>query len=249
MRAFIAIVVKEWKMFLDSVLGYLTLILFLLISGFFTWLFGNDILSLGQATLQPFFITAYWTLFFFIPALTMRAFAEENKLGTIEWLFTRPVQDFVIIAGKFTAVFLLIAFSLLLTLPYYVTIIVLSQKGWSGVDHGAIICGYLGLLLMSIMYISIGLFTSSLTANQVVAFLLALAFGIPFHLLFGIAANYTSGFLKDIFFWLDASSHFQSMARGVLDLRDVVYFVVISLAGILATEVGLARRWIKYSYK
>lgn len=245
LQAIGVVALKEWKVFFDSVLGYLVLVLFLAVSGTFTWLIGNDVFTVGQATLQPFFIVAYWTLFFFVPALTMRAFAEEKRTGTLEWLFTQPVSDTVILLGKYLAVLGLILLALVLTLPYYFTLISISEHGWKGVDHGAIFCGYLGLLLMSAVYAALGLFASSLTQNQVVAFLTAIALGIFFHLVAGIGAGVTSGWVQDILSWLDMSRHFQAMARGVLDIRDVGYFVSLSLLGLFATESILVRRLIQ----
>ena len=144
---------RELKSFFDSLTAYILIVVFLGLSGFFTWLFGSDIFFIGQATLQPFFSVAYWTLFFFIPALTMKMIAEENKSGTIELLLTKAVTDWEIILGKFFACLLLIIIALLLTLPYYITVASIGP-----IDNGAVICGYLGLVLMSMVYISIGLF-------------------------------------------------------------------------------------------
>src|SRR5512135_1036787 len=169
------IAAKELRTFFDSLTAYILIIVFLGLSGFFTWLFGSDIFFVGQATLQPFFSVAYWTLFFFTPALTMRMIAEENKSGTIELLLTKSVSDWEVIVGKFLACLLLIVIALALTLPYYISV-------WSmgPVDQGAVWCGYLGLILMSMAYISIGLFASSVSSNQIVAFMLALFIGVFF---------------------------------------------------------------------
>ena len=169
------IAVRELRTFFDSLTAYVLIIAFLGLSGFFTWLFGSDIFLIGQATLQPFFSVAYWTLFFFTPALTMRMLAEENKTGTIELLLTKAVTDWQVILGKFLACLMLISIALALTLPYYLSV-------WSlgPIDHGSVWCGYLGLILMSTAYISIGLFTSSITNNQIVAFLLSLFIGAFF---------------------------------------------------------------------
>ena len=160
---------RELRAFFDSLIAYILIIVFLGLSGFFTWLFGSDIFFIGQATLQPFFSVAYWTLFFFIPALTMKMIAEEKRMGTIELLLTKSVSDWQVILGKFTACLILIGIALLLTLPYYITVWFLGP-----IDHGAVWSGYLGMILMSMAYISIGLFASSITNNQIVAFLLSL---------------------------------------------------------------------------
>ncbi len=235
-----ALIVKEWKLFLDSLLSYLMLTIFLLLSGLFTWLVGQDIFLINQATLRPFFLTAYWTLFFFIPALTMRAFAEEKRTGTIEWLLTRPLSDWTILFAKYLAILGLIILALFLTLPYYITLTQLAQEG--KLDHGMIAGGYLGLLLISMVYTAWGLFASSLTNNQVVAFLLALAMTVLFHLVFGLFAAHTSGILRSVFQFLDLSWRFQALARGILDLRDLLVFLAYAFIGLLATELVLLQR-------
>src|SRR3989339_626166 len=179
---------RELQAIFDSLMAYITIIVFLGLSGFFTWLYGGDVFFVGQASMQSFFGIAYWTFFFFIPALTMKLIAEEKKTGTLEILLTKPVTDWQIIWGKFLATLLLIIIALVLTLPYYITI-------WNigPIDHGAVWTAYLGLILMSSAYISIGIFTSSITNNQIVAFLLALCIGIFFHIIFGVLAGSISG--------------------------------------------------------
>jgi len=218
-------------------MAYIMMVAFLGFSGFFTWLFGSDVFFVKQASLQAFFGIAYWTLFFFIPALTMRQFAEENRSGTIELLLTRPVKDWQIIGGKFLATLLLIVFALVLTLPYYITVSSLGP-----IDHGAVLTGYLGLILISAAYIGIGLFTSSISNNQIVAYLLALLIGIFFQIIFGLLANSTSGILGDVVGYLSLSDHFDSISRGVIDLRDLLFFLSITFAGLVLTEFNLLRK-------
>ena len=213
------------------------LVAFLGFSGFFTWISGNDVFFVGQASLQSFFNIAYWTLFFFIPALTMRQLAEERKTGTLEMLLTKPISDWQIVLGKFLSTLILIAIALLLTFPYYFTI-------WSlgPIDHGAVILGYIGLLLMSSAYISIGLFASSVTNNQIIAFLMALMIGIFFHVIFGILASTLTGASGSVFDYLSMSTHFSAISRGVIDSRDIIYFLSIVLIGLTASEAALAKR-------
>jgi ABC-2 type transport system permease protein len=208
-------------------------------SGFFTWLFGSDIFFIKQASLAAFFGIAYWTLFFFIPAITMRHFAEENKSGTIELLLTRPVSDWQVIAGKFMATFLLILIALGLTLPYYITVAALGP-----VDHGSVISGYFGLILISCAYISIGLFASSFSNNQIVAYLVALVIGIFFHIIFDLIASGLSGILGEIFSFLSISQHFESISRGVIDSRDLIFFFSVIFIGLIMTEMNILRRRI-----
>lgn len=228
---------RELQSFFDSLIAYILLIAFLGFSGFFTWLYGRDIFLVGQANLRAFFGIAYWSLFFFIPALTMRLLAEENKTGTIESLLTKAVTDREVILGKFLATFLLICVALLLTLPYVITV---SSIG--NLDNGGTLTGYLGLLLMSAAYISIGLFASSLTSNQIVAFLSALFIGLFFHIIFDVLADNSTGFLGELFHNLSLSVHFESISRGVLDTTDLIYFLSIVFVGLFLTEVSLARR-------
>jgi ABC-2 type transport system permease protein len=237
MRQIWVITKRELSTFFNSLMAYIMLIAFLGFSGFFTWISGNDVFFTGQASMKPFFSVAYWTLFFFIPALTMRMLAEEKRSGTIEMLITKPVSDWQIIMGKFRSILMPRGISLVLTLPYYITI-------WNigPIDHGAVWTGYLGLLLMSASYISIGLFTSSITNNQIVAFLLALLIGVFFHIIFDVLANSTGGLVAQLFNYLSLSSHYSSVTRGVVDSRDLIYFGSLIVMGLIATETALTKR-------
>lgn len=228
---------RELRSFFNSLTAYILLVAFLGFSGFFTWISGADIFMVGQASLQSFFGIAYWTLFFFIPGLTMSQLAEENRSGTIELLMTKPISDWQVVIGKFLSTFLLIAIALAFTLPYYITVSTLGP-----IDHGAVWTGYLGLLLMSGSYISIGLFASSISKNQIVSFLLALLVGILFHIVFGILSSSFTGFMGQIFSYLSLSTHFESISRGVVDTKDLVYFFSIMTLGLAAAEYALSRK-------
>jgi ABC-2 type transport system permease protein len=230
---------RELQSFFDSLIAYIMIVVFLALSGLFTWLYGSDVFYVNQASLQSFFSIAFWTLFFFIPALTMKQIAEERRSGTIEMLLTKPVSEWQILWGKFWATLILIGIALLLTLPYYFTV-------WSlgPIDHGEVWTGYLGLLLMSSAYISIGLFASSLTTNQIVAFLLALFTGIFFHLLFGFLASNMSGTLASVFGYLSLSTHYDSITRGVIDTKDILYFLSLVFMGIVSAEAILVKRTV-----
>lgn len=228
---------RELASFFDSLTAYVMIILFLGLSGLFTWLVGTNIFMMGQASLQVFFGIAFWSLFFFIPAITMRTLAEENKAGTIELLITKAVTDAQIVMGKFLACFLLVVIALVCTLPYYIT---LSQLG--NVDDGAVIGGYVGLLLLSASYISIGLFASSITQNQIVAFLTAIFIGVFFHLLFDVLADSLRGGAGTLFNYLSMRDHFESISRGVVDSRDLVYFGTLIYTGLLLAQVMLSKR-------
>lgn len=237
MHAIWVITKRELQSFFDSLIAYIILILFLGFSGFFTWLFGSDIFLVGQASLQSFFNVSYWTLFFFIPALTMRLLAEEKKSGTIELLLTKAITDREVVIGKFLSTLLLVIVALLFTTPYVITI---SNIG--NMDLGQVLCGYLGLILMSAAYISVGLYASSITSNQIVAFLTALLIGLFFHIIFDVLAGNFSGFVGRIFHTLSLSNHFDSISRGVLDTRDLIYFGSIIFIGLFLSELSLTKR-------
>lgn len=237
MQAVWTITRKELQIFFDSLIAYILLIAFAGFSGFFTWLYGADIFLRGQASLEVFFQIAYWTLFFFIPALTMRMLAEENNKGTIEWLLTKAINDRQVILGKFLACLVLILVALALTIPYYITV---AQLG--NIDHGAVWCGYLGLILMSLAYIGIGLFASSTTNNQIVAFLIAVFIGVFFHIIFDVLSNNFTGLTGQIFHYLSLNSHFQSISRGVIDTTDVIYFLTLAFLGLFLSEITLGKR-------
>jgi len=208
-------------------------------SGFFTWIYGSDIFFIGQASLQSFFSVAYWSLFFFIPALTMKSIAEEKKSGTLEMMLSKPVSDFQLVMGKFAANFELIFIALLFTLPYYITVSFLGP-----VDHGAVICGYLGMLLMSAALIGIGIFASSLTNNQIVAFLISLFIGLFFIIIFDVLAGDSAGWMAELFSYLSISTHYESMARGVIDSRDIIYFLSLAGLSIFSATMVLSKRKI-----
>ncbi len=237
MRQIWTIAKRELQSFFDSLMAYIMLIAFLGFSGFFTWLFGADVFFVKQASLQSFFGIAYWTLFFFIPALTMRQFAEENRAGTIELLMTKPISDWQLVIGKFLSTLVLIIIALLLTLPYYITVANLGP-----IDHGAVLTGYLGLILMSAAYIAIGIFTSSFTSNQIVSYLLALFIGIFFQIIFSMLAGSFSGFIGQALNFLSVSSHFDSISRGVIDSKDLIFFFSLIFFGLILTEANIARK-------
>ncbi len=237
MKPVLVIARKELNTFFDSLAAYILLAVFLGLSGFFTWLFGSDIFFIGQATLQPFFSVAYWTLFFFIPAVTMKMIAEEKRSGTIELLLTKSVTDWQVVLGKFVAALLLIVIALALTLPYYITV-------WSlgPIDHGAVWSGYFGTLLISAAYISIGLFASSITNNQIVSFLTSLFIGVFFLIIFDVLAGNFTGGLGELFSFLSISTHYQSISRGVVDTKDLIYFASITTLGLFLAQISLSKR-------
>jgi len=238
MKSIWVITKRELSSYFDSLIAYVMIVIFLGLSGFFTWLYSNgNVFLSGQADLQVFFGVSFWTLFFFIPAITMRTLAEENRSGTIELLSTKAVSDWEIVVGKFLACLLLVAIALACTLPYYATVAKLGS-----VDHGAIIGGYLGLLLLSSMYISLGIFSSSLTNNQIVALLISLVMGFLFHIIFDLMASGSTGMIGNILDYLSARTHFESLSRGVFDTRDLIYFGSFIVGGLVLSQTMLSKR-------
>lgn len=187
--------------------------------------------------MQSFFSVSYWTLFFFIPALTMRLLAEEKKTGTIELLLTKAVTDREVVIGKFLSTLILVIIALAFTIPYVITVYNIGNM-----DLGQVICGYLGLILMSASYISIGLYASSTTNNQIVAFLMAMLIGLFFHIIFDVLAGNFSGMIGQLFHTLSLSNHFEAISRGVLDTRDLIYFGSLIFIGLFFSELSLTKR-------
>ena len=241
MRSTLLIARKELASFFDSLMAYMILVAFLGLSGFFTWWYGTDVFLRGLADLSTFFSVAYWTLFLFIPAITMRTIADERRSGTLDLLLTKAVTDRQVVAGKFLACLALIALALAFTLPYWVTIAALGR-----VDHGALACGYLALLFMSAAYIAIGIYASSLTNNQIVAFVLATFLCFFFFFAFDALSRLPVFFGKtdDIVQAIGIQYHYESMSRGVLDTRDIIYFLSVIAIFMAATVLTLGkRRW------
>ncbi len=228
---------RELASYFDSLVAYILLIAFLGFTGFFTWLGISDIFFRKQVDLQVFFGIAQWSLLVFIPAITMRQFAEEKRTGTIELLLTKNVTDRQVVLGKFLSCMLMVAIALAFTLPYYVSV---SQLG--NIDHGATISGYFGLLLLSAAFISIGLFASSLSNNQIVAFLLGLFICLFFHLMFDVIGSGLTGWVGTLFSTLSTSDHFYSISRGVLDTKDIIYFASVILLGLFLAEYNIAKK-------
>lgn len=228
---------KELNSFFDSLVAYILLFAFLGFSGFFTWLWGSDIFYHKQANLSIFFNVALWSLFFFIPAITMRQFAEERKSGTIELLLTKKLSDHQLVIGKYLGCLLLVIIALAFTIPYYISVARLGN-----IDHGSTITGYLGLILMSSAYIAIGLLCSSFTSNQIVAFLMALLLGVVFQFILGSLGSSQSGWLGTILTDLSVPTHFDSMSRGVIDTKDVIYFLALTFLGLMLTELNISKR-------
>ena len=237
---------KELNVFFNSLIGYIVIVIFLIISGFFLWIENGDsnILNANYATLYPLFVIAPWLFMFLIPALTMRSFSEEYRTGTIELLLTRPLSDFKIILSKYLAGLILVIIAIIPSLIYYHTIYQLGEPA-GNIDFGETLGSYLGLLLLASCYISIGIFSSSLTNNQIIAFITSIFITLVIYMGFDSFADlfYNTGI--DYFFKsISINEHYLSIARGVLDTRDLIYFVSLTFIFLFATELKLkSRKW------
>jgi ABC-2 type transport system permease protein len=216
---------KEIRSFLSSLIAYVVIIVFLLIVGLFTWVFADgNILAQGYASLDTLFFMAPWIFIFLISAITMRSFSEEINQGTFEILSTKPITDFQIILGKFLAAVCLVAFSVLPTLLYFYSVYQLGlPKG--NIDMGATWGSYIGLILLGGCYASIGIFSSAATSNQIVAFVLGMFLCFFFYVGFQQISNLSLFGNWDSFIQnLGIQYHYDSISRGVVDSRDLVYF-------------------------
>jgi ABC-2 type transport system permease protein len=224
-----AIILREIKSFFGSPIGYLVIAIFLIINGLFLWVFEGDynILNSGFADLSPFFTLAPWILLFLIPAVTMRSFSDEKKQGTLELLLTKPLSVWQIVNGKFFGAMLLIVLAIIPTIIYVYVISTLgSPEG--NIDMGSTVGSYFGLLFLIGAYTSIGVFTSTLSENQIVAFILSVFICFVFYFGFEGLATITPSFSM-IISAFGMQDHFKSMGRGVIDTRDLIYFVSIAV--------------------
>ena len=237
---------KEINGFLDSLIGYIVIFVFLLLLGLFLWVFPLqfNILDFGFANLDGLFILAPFIFLFLIPAITMRSFADEKKSGTLELLMTQPLTDTQVILAKYFAGVVLVLFSLFPTMIYFISVYHLGLPP-GNLDIGAIWGSYTGLLFLGITFVSIGIFSSSITDNQIISFIIAIT--LCFFMYMGFEWIYTfivSGTLGLIIESLGINAHYTSMSRGVIDTRDLVYFISVSVFFLLLTKLSLeSRKW------
>jgi ABC-2 type transport system permease protein len=232
-----SIVKKEFNQFFSNLIGYISIILFLLINGVFLFVLeDSNIFNYGYASLDKFFELAPWVLLFLIPAITMRCFSDEYKFGTFETLKTKPLSSNQIVMGKYIAILLIVLLVLMPSLIYVVTIKSLSATGI--IDNGAIIGSYIGLVFLCAVYAAVGLCCSGLTSNAVVAFLLSVF--VCLLLYFGFSAISKLSFLQgNIGFYIEMFGidfHYKNISRGVIDTRDVVYFFSIIFMSVFITS-------------
>lgn len=235
---------KEIRSFLSSLLGYIVIVVFLTVIGLFLWVFPTafNVFDFGYANVDGLFVIAPFVFLFLVPAVTMRSFADEQKSGTIELLLTRPISDMQIILAKFFAACLLVILSLLPTLLYYLSV---YQLGFpqGNIDSGAFFGSFLGLLLLGSTFVSIGIFTSSITENQVISFILAVLFSAFFYL--GFEFIYSLEWFGNLDLFINSlgiSAHYSSISRGVIDTRDLIYFLSLMTFFLFLTKFSLARR-------
>jgi len=225
-----ALLLREIKSFFGSPIGYLVIAIFLITNGLFLWVFEGDynIPNSGFADMTPFFTLAPWILIFLIPAVTMRSFSDEKKQGTLELLLTKPLSVWQIANGKFLGAVLLIIIAII---PTFIYVSVISNLGSpeGNIDMGSTIGSYFGLLFLIAAYSSIGIFTSTLSDNQIVAFILAVFLCFFFYFGFDGFSTIIPSF-SSIISAIGMQAHFKSMSRGVIDTRDIIYFVSVMTA-------------------
>lgn len=241
----ISIFKKEINQFFSSVIAYLSMTVFFLVVGLNIWVFPGNILDSGYASLESYFLFVPWILIFLIPALTMRMISEEISQGTIEVLATRPVTDMQIVLGKYLAGIFLWAMILLPTLIYYVCITSLDLAA-APADTGAIAGSYIGLFLLGAAFVAISLFASSISKNQVGAFIIGVVLSYFFYnafYQFSQLETFTGRW--DYYIQsLGMGAHYEALSRGVVDTRDVIYFLSVSVFFLLLTRTSLeSRKW------
>ncbi|HKL08223.1 MAG TPA: gliding motility-associated ABC transporter permease subunit GldF [Bacteroidales bacterium] len=237
---------KEINSFFSSLTGYIVITVFLIVNSLFIWVFPgqNNVLDGGYATLDSLFTIAPWVFLFLVPAVTMRMFADEKHSGTIELLFTRPLSDFQIIFAKYLAALLLVLFSLLPTLIYFYSVYQLGNPV-GNIDIGGTWGSYIGLFFLAAIYVSIGVLSSSFTDNQIVAFILGMLFSFIAYIGFDFMSELSIfESIKVFIINLGINEHYKSMSRGVIDSRDVIYFVSVIAFFLLITKTILqSRKW------
>jgi len=235
---------KETGGFFSSITGYIVIVVFLLINSMFMWVFPGDfnLIDAGYANLDTLFLISPWVFLFLVPAVTMRLFSDEKKSGTMELLLTRPLSDFTIVFAKFLTGLFLVLLSLLPTAIYYISVYILGNPV-GNLDSGGILGSYIGLFFLAGIYVSIGLFASSLTENQLVAFIISMILCFIFYFGFDALASLPLfNNFDSIIVNIGINEHYRSISRGVVDSRDVVYFISIIAVFLFLTKTVLTRR-------
>lgn len=237
---------KEISLFLSSLIGHIVIIVFLIINSLFLWVFpvGSNILNHGYATVDGLFIQAPFVFLFLIPAVTMRTFSEEKRSGTIELLLTKPLTDVQIISSKLLASISLVVLALIPTFIYVITVYQLGYPT-GNIDMGGTWGSYIGLLFLASAFVAIGVFVSSITDNQIVSFIVSVFLCGFIYLGFEFIYNLDMFGTFDLFIQsLGIQAHYVSMSRGVIDTRDVIYFISLIAIFFLLTKLSLeSRKW------
>jgi len=241
-----AIFRKEISGFFSSLTGYIVIIVFLVINSLFMWVFPGEwnILDSGYASLDTLFFISPWVFMFLVPAVTMRMIAEEKRLGTIELIYSKPISESGIIYGKYFASVCLVILALLPGLIYYFSVYTLGETP-GNLDKGGTLGSFIGLFFLASVYASAGIFASSLTDNQVIAFIIAVLLCFVMFMGFDSIA-YLPGLkkLNEVIIRLGINEHYKSISRGVLDIKDVVYFIAVIMLFNEATRfLLLSRKW------
>jgi ABC-2 type transport system permease protein len=237
---------KEIRGFFSTLTGYIVIIVFLVINGLFMWVFPGayNVLDSGYSTLDTLFVIAPWVFLFLAPAVTMRMFADEKKSGTIELLYTRPITDFQIIFAKYLAGLVLVLFSILPALIYFYSVYKLGNPV-GNIDTGGTWGSFIGLFFLAAIYVAIGVLSSSFTENQIVAFVLGMLLCFLIYIGFDYLSQLSlfrsiDGFIIN----LGINEHYKSMSRGVIDSRDMIYFISVIAFFLLVTKTILhSRKW------
>jgi ABC-2 type transport system permease protein len=238
-----AIFRKEISLFFSSVIAYVVISIFLIANGIFLWILpDSSIFDYGYANLNALFELAPWVFMFLVPAVTMRSFAEERKNGTLEIIFTKPITDYQIILGKYLAGLALVLFSILPTLLYYYTVYHLASPV-GNVDTGGIAGSYIGLFFLASIYVSIGIFASSINDNQIISFILAMFICFFFYILIDLIRGFfVISPIDPVLQFLSISTHYSSISRGIIDSRDIIYFISFNAIFIVLTKMIVDRR-------
>lgn len=234
---------KEINSFFSSLIGYIVIILFLAVNAIFLWLVPNsNLLDYGYADLRLFFENAPYIFLLLIPAVTMRSFAEEKNLGTLESIMTKPISESRVIFAKYMASLVLVIFAVLPTITYYITLYVLGNPA-GNIDSGAVMGSYIGLLLLASVYVAIGIFASSLTDSQIVSLLISVCLCLLVSEGFQLLADLRTFKSLNLFLTeMGIVTHYVSMSRGVVDTRDIVYFLSANIFFLLCTKTVLQKR-------
>lgn len=242
----LALLKKEIRSFLSSLIGYIVIAVFLLLVSLFMWVFPGDwnTLDAEMADLDTLFYIAPWVFMFLVPAITMRSLSEEKRTGTIELLLTKPLSDMQIVLAKYFGGVVLVLISLLPTLVYFISIYLIG-KPVGNIDTGGTWGSYIGLLLLGSAFVSIGIFTSSVTPNQIVSFLVSAILCFFIFIGFESLGSFDLfGPLDEFIIGLGMFDHYKSLARGLIDSRDVIYFISISAFFLIMSRTVLqSRKW------